>query len=128
MQLIQSLLFALSLSCSVLSAPTRPQRQGRSFKVDRVLQGASNGPESLSRARRKFGIGKVNLGVDLKLGSGQDEDQTGDVTATSVQGDAQFVSQVTIGGQPIVMNFDTGSADLYVLKKKKWNPFERGMK
>ena len=64
----------------------------------------------------------------MKLGSGQDEDQTGDVTATSVQGDAQFVSQVTIGGQPIVMNFDTGSADLYVLKKKKWNPFERGMK
>lgn len=50
----------------------------------------------------------------MKLGSGQDEDQTGDVTATSVQGDAQFVSQVTIGGQPIVMNFDTGSADLYV--------------
>ena len=132
MQLVQSLLFALSLSCSVLSAPTRPQRQGRSFKVDRVLQGASNGPESLNRACRKFGIGKVNLGVDMKLGSGQDEDQTGDVTATSVQGDAQFVSQVTIGGQPIVMNFDTGSADLYVLKKKtkkkKEKALERGMR
>lgn len=68
----------------------------------------------------------------MKLGSGQDEDQTGDVTATSVQGDAQFVSQVTIGGQPIVMNFDTGSADLYVLKKKtkkkKEKALERGMR
>jgi len=41
-----------------------------------------------------------------------EDDQTGDVSAVSVQGDAQFVSPVTIGGQTIVMNFDTGSADL----------------
>lgn len=120
MQITQTLVFILSLSCSVVSAPTpadlsRPQRQGRSFKVERVLQGETNGPASLARASRKYGLGNVNLGLDLNLGGDQDaqeEDQKGDVTATSVQGDAQFVSPVTIGGQTIVMNFDTGSADL----------------
>lgn len=119
MQITQSLVFILSLSCSVLSAPTpgssRPQRQGRSFKVERVLQGKNNGPASLARASRKFGLGNMDLGLDLNLGGNQDtqeEDQKGDVTATSVQSDAQFVSPVTIGGQTIVMNFDTGSADL----------------
>ena len=114
MQLTQSFIFALSLCCSVLSAPIHPQRQSRSFKVERVLQGALNGPSSLTRACRKYGIGKLDLGIDLNLGSSQRTEQTGDVTASSVQEDAQFVSPVTIGGQTIVMNFDTGSADLYV--------------
>lgn len=126
MQITQSLVFILSLSYSVLAAPTplgiARQSQGRSFKVERVLQGNNNGPAALARASRKFGLGNLKLGLDLNLGGlggGDDdqadtpeEDQRGDVTATSVQSDAQFVSPVKIGGQEIVMNFDTGSADL----------------
>ena len=39
-------------------------------------------------------------------------DQVGAVSATSVESDAEFVSPVEIGGQKIVVTFDTGSADL----------------
>lgn len=37
-----------------------------------------------------------------------------DVTAAAQEGDAEFVSPVTIGGQTVRMNFDTGSSDLLV--------------
>lgn len=127
MELIQSFLLTLLFSCKVLSAPTptttRSQLQGRSFKIERVRQGASilDGPTALQRSYRKYNIAVADLGVDLldfeplSSGSSQNDagtDQTGEVSAVSVQGDAQFVSPVTIGGQTIVMNFDTGSADL----------------
>lgn len=39
---------------------------------------------------------------------------TADVVATAEEGDAQFLSPVTIGGQTVRMNFDTGSSDLLV--------------
>lgn len=37
-----------------------------------------------------------------------------DVTAAAQEGDAEFVSPVTIGGQTLRMNIDTGSSDLLV--------------
>lgn len=129
MQLLLSLFIVLLFSCNVLAAPTptssRPQRKGTSFKVDRVRQGAAvmDGPIALRRSYSKFKINSVDLGIDLldfkplESDSSQnapESDQSGEVTASSVQGDAQFISPVTIGGQKIVMNFDTGSADLYV--------------
>lgn len=128
MQLLQSFVLTLLFSCEALSAPTstttRSQLKGRSFKIGRVRQGATvlDGATALQRSYRKYGIAAVDLGIDdlldfkpLSSGNSQtntDDDQTGEVNAVSVQGDAQFVSPVTIGGQTIVMNFDTGSADL----------------
>lgn len=128
MQFLQSFVLALLFSCEALSAPTptttRSRLQGRSFKIGRVRQGATvlDGATALQRSYRKYGIAAVDLGIDdlldfkpLSSGNSQtstDDDQTGEVSAVSVQGDAQFVSPVTIGGQTIVMNFDTGSADL----------------
>lgn len=41
-------------------------------------------------------------------------DQNGTVATSSVNGDVEFVSAVSIGGQTIMMDFDTGSSDLYV--------------
>ena len=34
---------------------------------------------------------------------------------TSSQNDAEFLSPVTVGGQTLVMDFDTGSSDMYVI-------------
>lgn len=91
MQPLQSFVLVLLFSCEILSAPTPTitcsQLQVRSFK-----------PLS-------SGNSQANTG----------DDQTGEVSAVSVQGDAQFVSLVTIGGQTIVMSLDTDSADLQVL-------------
>lgn len=133
MHSLQSFLFLLLLGYGVFAAPTSPraQPQGRSFKVERIKRGNSiHGPTALRRAYRKFGIVPTTFGVDLSdfepfnttsisgtaanllVTDAQEPEQTGAVSAQSVQNDAAFVSPVTIGGQKIVMNFDTGSADL----------------
>ena len=38
--------------------------------------------------------------------------QTGNVTNTPEQGDVEFLAPITVGGQKMVMDFDTGSSDL----------------
>ncbi|RFU28439.1 hypothetical protein B7463_g7872, partial [Scytalidium lignicola] len=46
-------------------------------------------------------------------GSGQG-DETGDASATPVNGDIEFLVPVSIGGQTVNMDFDSGSSDLWV--------------
>lgn len=132
MHLLLSLLLFLSLSYDALALPTalRPQRRSRSFHVERVKRGdyVAHGPSALRKAYRKFGITPMNFtGIDLddfepydlnlanavsSNQNSQDTDQEGSVSATSVQSDVEFVSPVTIGGQEITMDFDTGSSDM----------------
>jgi aspergillopepsin I len=132
MRLSLSLVLFLSLSYDSLAAPTalRPRRS-RSFRVERVKRSdyVAHGPSALNKAYRKFGIAPTSFsGVDLDdfepyevaksaVSSNldaSDDDQTGEVAAKSVQSDVEFISTVTIGGQNISMDFDTGSADMYV--------------
>ena len=40
--------------------------------------------------------------------------QTGVAANMPASGDVEFLTEISIGGQKIVMNFDTGSSDLYV--------------
>lgn len=133
MHLILSLLLFLSLSFDALAAPApRPVRKSRSFQIERLKRSdyVPHGPTALRKAFRKFGITPVDFSnitlndfepFDLKTSvvntnqnTAAEPDQTGAVSATSVQGDVEFVSPVTIGGQTITMDFDTGSADMYV--------------
>lgn len=131
MHLLLSLIFLLSLSYHALSIPTatRHQRHGRSFSVKRVKRSdyVAYGPVALRKAYRKFGI-PTNFGandlndfepLDMKhispVAGNQataQPDDTGIVSATSIQHDIEFVSPVTIGGQNISMDFDTGSSDM----------------
>ncbi|CDM31121.1 Peptidase A1 [Penicillium roqueforti FM164] len=139
MQFILFLAAFFSLSFNALSMPVAPPNhlQGRSFKVQRVKRGdyVPNGPAALRKAYRKFGIDATTLnGVDVsdfqpfettdttsvKVAKEDvaDPDQTGTVDATSVDGDVEFVSPVNIGGQTLDMNFDSGSADMWVLNSR----------
>ncbi|KAI5273394.1 acid protease [Aureobasidium subglaciale] len=43
-----------------------------------------------------------------------EDDETGEVIATPADNGAEYLSPVTIGGQQLNLNFDTGSADLWV--------------
>lgn len=123
MHLLQSLAHFALFSTVVLSAPARPQREGRSFKIERVRQAhyVANGPAALAKAYAKFGFTGSDLSsinVSPKSASStstSSPDKTGEVTATPEQQDAEFLAPVQVGGQTLVMNFDTGSSDMYVL-------------
>ncbi|CAI7580907.1 unnamed protein product [Penicillium bialowiezense] len=130
-------LFSLSLSALAIPVKSGNRLQGRSFKVEHAKRSADavHGPAALRKAYRKFGIDTTTLtGVDVsdfkpfdtKVSTSSknvkenavETDQTGSVSATSVQGDVEFVSPVSIGGQTLDMDFDTGSADFWVLNSR----------
>ncbi|KAA8648248.1 hypothetical protein EYZ11_006736 [Aspergillus tanneri] len=132
MELLLSFLFALFFTSGVISAPTSHQHKGRSYKVGRIRagNGAVDGPVALRKAYRKYNIIPSDLGVDLpdfkplstkpasanKLVS--EPEKSGSVSAVSVAGDVAFVSPVTVGGQKLVLNLDTGSADFWLMNSR----------
>ncbi|KAF9883432.1 hypothetical protein FE257_003474 [Aspergillus nanangensis] len=135
MKLPRTLFLTLFLTHGVFSAPAsgQPHLNGRSFRVERVRRGSNNlhGPTALRRAYTKYGIVPTDLGIDLDdfepiamhTAAQQDFsepelDQTGAVSAASVQNDAAFVSPVTVGGQRLILNFDTGSSDFWVMNSR----------
>src|SRR4051812_33647651 len=122
-------LIVLVLLCTVaLSAPTQRQHKKRSFKVSRIRQRdfVPDGSVALRKAYAKFGlrgfgfIPELNIATNLvplsqlaaASGTGF---ENGQVATTSSQNDAEFLSPVTVGGQTLIMNFDTGSSDMYVI-------------
>jgi hypothetical protein len=129
MKFLPSLLCTFFLFSSLaLSAPTAPKPKGRSFKVDRIRRSdyVAYGPAALRKAYRKFNINATNFGLDLldfepippselaakATGNAAEPEEEGAVSATSVNSDAEFVSPIQVGGQTLVMDFDTGSSDL----------------
>lgn len=82
-----------------------------------------DGTIALRKAYNKFGLNDFGMIPELDVsttlipfsevaasgGSGTDN---GQVSATSSQNDAEFLSPVTVGGQTLAMDFDTGSSDM----------------
>lgn len=115
----QSLSFfvILLLSAAALAAPT--EQSNKSFKIHTrqvASSRARNGEIALDRAYRKYGWPvppKSNSTVRNKsLSATGNEKGRSKVEATPEEGDASFLSPVTIGGQKLMMNFDSGSSDL----------------
>ncbi|KAJ5141896.1 aspergillopepsin A-like aspartic endopeptidase [Penicillium atrosanguineum] len=145
MRLLLSLVLFIFLSYDSLAAPTalRPQRRTRSFRVERAKRSEyiPNGPNALAKAYRKFGLAPTTF-IDVDLNDfeaykvaksavststdSSDDDQTGEVAAKSVNSDVEFISTVTIGGQDIPMDFDTGSADMWVLNSNMDSSYTTG--
>ncbi|KAH0536152.1 hypothetical protein FGG08_006956 [Glutinoglossum americanum] len=115
MQLLSSILFLSCLVNVILAAPVAepPQkRQPGSFKVKRVRNPhfEPNGPAELKRAYGKYGFSRPTS-FDRRLAP---RNGTGKVENAPVFKDKEFLSPVTIGGQDFLLNFDTGSSDLWV--------------
>jgi len=124
----QIFLLALCYLSLVVAAPTQPKK--RSFKVHRIRvpNYVPNGLTALRRAYEKFNIpnspfiqGLNNTDIELTVPglAASDSDnpgstEQGQVNASPAKGDREFVSPVTIGGQTVVMDFDTGSSDMWV--------------
>ena len=119
MHIHSSLVLATLWLTAALAAPAPsgpeagPEIKGRSFKVDRVRRSdhKRNGPLALRRAFKKYGwsVPPSVAKAAAQAGGGQ----TGEVPAQGERNDAEYLSPVNIGGQTLMLNFDTGSSDLY---------------
>lgn len=112
-----SILLILS---SVSAAPT--SSSPKSFKIQRrQLSGTS--PDAMAELSKAYG--KYGWKVPEARNTTVEEPQVhsagdpgdleeGEVYATPEEGDAAFLSPIQIGGQTMMMDFDTGSSDLWV--------------
>ncbi|RVX74198.1 hypothetical protein B0A52_02030 [Exophiala mesophila] len=120
-------LFLLTFFCiaAVLATPIK-QKQKRSFKIPQIPNPnyKPNGKRAYKRALFKFGLGDISFLPDGEVATrikasteaavDDDSNSDGATTASPTQNDAQFLSPVTIGGQTLIMNFDSGSSDTWV--------------
>jgi len=110
-----TLILGLS-ACSLFASPTR---SGESFSVPRIHQTGvrRSGPAAIAAAFRKYGwtLPTAPPGhEDIYHSSKVAKRQTGKVNATPEQYHAEYLCPVTIGGQTLNMDFDTGSSDFWV--------------
>ncbi|KAI4188933.1 MAG: hypothetical protein L6R41_001819 [Letrouitia leprolyta] len=123
-----SLLFLLSV---VSSAPTKPGEKSFKIQSRRISsRSAPNGAAALGKAYRKYGW-EVPDAISKKVATIQElaadpNREEGTVKATPEEGDASFLSPVKIGEQTLMLNFDTGSSDLWVFNTNLRNDQTQG--
>ncbi|KAF2204649.1 acid protease [Delitschia confertaspora ATCC 74209] len=121
----------------VLAAPAPHKRNlsKRTFRVPRSLNPAHprglNGPDAMRKVYAKYGWGFIDVRKTRGKGRGRKGQQgqrvnpstnagnatrngTGTVAANPEENAALFLSPVTIGGQTLNLDFDSGSSDLWV--------------
>ena len=116
------LCISLVLFGLVTAAPTKPQLEPRSFKVQRVATGRSrvkSHGDAIRKAYGKYGIALPAAFNPSKfskntLAGTNSSGETGEVTNNPTSGDVEFLAPVSFGGQTLMMDFDTGSSDTYV--------------
>ncbi|KIW98079.1 uncharacterized protein Z519_01663 [Cladophialophora bantiana CBS 173.52] len=122
---IHHLLLVILFLTTTFASPVQ-KKQKRSFKVPRIQQHnyKPNGKAAYRRALFKFGFGdieflpggevatRIKAASEAQINNTASED--GETTASPTQNDAQFLSPVKIGGQTLIMNFDSGSSDTWV--------------
>ena len=102
----------------VSAAPAQPQAQH--FKVSRVATGIVRVRNHGAAIRKAYGKYGIPLPEDFAPSSIQtatsntSTGQIGSVTNTPTNNDAEFLSPIIVGGQTMMVDFDTGSSDLYV--------------
>lgn len=150
--LLNSLLLLIFLVVTVLAIPQPVpsyQRKGRSFKVERVVNPSfvkRDGPRQLLKAYRKYAMPIPNVLIEIerkRKGSNRDKasqaattpglvpatnltNQIGVVSAVPEVGDVEYLSPVNIGGQTIMLDFDSGSSDLWVFSNRLNLASQRG--
>ena len=121
---LQALFYLAIFITLVFSSPLK-QHKKRSFKVKRVEvpNYRPNGPKAYKRALLKFGFddisfvpggevaSRIKAATAASISSGEED---GETPAAPTQNDAQFLSPVNVGGQTLIMNFDSGSSDTWV--------------
>ena len=134
------LLGSLLLLNLILATSAAPQQlKPRSFKIRRQATGTTrvrNGIAEMGKAYQKFGfpvpddmslaITQSNVQAPANATEKTAAKQQGSTDAKPQQGDSEFLSLVDIGGQTIMMDFDTGSSDLWVFNTQLSAPENQG--
>jgi len=107
---------ALALASSVAATPVQKRD---AFSVEQVARGTfrKNGPAQMVKTFRKYGkaVPEHLLAAAENHASVQAQADTGsDPAVPNDEYDSAYLSPVTIGGTTLHLDFDTGSADLWV--------------
>jgi len=106
-----SAVLALAIASLASATPIRRAATKAAFTVEQsVPKPFLPGAAQLMRAYQKFGV-DVPASVAAAASDGS-------VTATPEQYDSEYLCPVTIGGQTLNLDFDTGSADLWVFSSE----------
>jgi aspergillopepsin I len=102
----------LATAAALMAVGSTAPTQTKTFSVKQVPLNRGwrlNGVQKTAQVYRKY---KGQMPAELAAAAAQ---QTGTVVATpSDQYDDEYTCQVSVGGQTLPLDFDTGSADLYV--------------
>jgi aspergillopepsin I len=104
---------ALVASASLsLAAPANQHIRRGTFEVKQVAHGKvfKNGPQNMLNTYKK--IAHVGAVAPSEVVIAAAAAQTGEVSATPQQYDQAYLCPVTVGSNQLMLDFDTGSADL----------------
>ena len=98
----------ISLASAVPADYLPVEKRGVAFRIDQTVPKPHilSGPASMARVYGKFGRAAP---ADVVSAAANND---GTVTATPEQYDSEYLCPVTIGGQIVNLDFDTGSSDL----------------
>lgn len=137
--LLVALFVTLAIASPVTPIPEYARKEKRSFKVERFKNknfAGHNGPAQLAKTLLKYGM-PMPAGLAESIAAMQQDrvlslakataeagnstgkatnstGGTGKVTATPEAQDVEYLSPVSIGGQVLNLDFDSGSSDLWV--------------
>ena len=96
--------FGIPVPDALKQAHTKLQKKNKNKKKKGKGKGKGNG-----NGQGAAGNGTTAAGNGTTAAA---SGQVGNVTNTPEQGDVEFLAPITVGGQQMVMDFDTGSSDL----------------
>ncbi|KAI1080777.1 secreted aspartic proteinase precursor [Whalleya microplaca] len=128
------LLATAALSSFAFAAPLETQQKGHSFTVHQVRNPnhVKNGAAALAKAYRKYGaklpeslVYALNQTASAKV---KRAGSSGSAKTTPEENDAEYLTPVSIGtpAQELNLDFDTGSADLWVFSNELSSQYQSG--